>query len=67
MRALEDDLTVVPLRRCMRWTQVVYDFYAETGSIRLDARRVAEMGDKPRWDDVWKTLRARAQLKAPCR
>ena len=51
----------------MRWTQVVYDFYAETGSVRLDARRVAEMGDKPRWDDVWKTLRARAQLKAPCR
>ena len=45
----------------MRWTQVVYDFYADTGSVRLDARRVAEMGDKPRWIDVWKELKARAR------
>ena len=41
--------------------QVVYDFYADTGSVRLDARRVDEMGDKPRWIDVWKKLKARAR------
>ena len=40
-------------RRCMRWTQVELDFYADTGSVRLDANKARSMEGKARWEKVW--------------